>query len=60
MRDSEHHVLSYAQKPPPIGERCRDYDEDCDDVPCKLTCWLHDPTQGVCPYLAGQVRRFEG
>lgn len=31
--------------------RCVDYDEDCDDVPCKLTCWLHDPELGVCPYL---------
>ena len=31
--------------------RCHDFDEDCEDIPCKVGCWLYDPTQGWCPYL---------
>lgn len=30
---------------------CSDYDEDCPDVVCKVTCWLYDPQRGMCPYL---------
>lgn len=39
----------------PMGpqNRCRDFDEDCADVCDKVHCWLHDPTQGWCPYLRG-------
>jgi hypothetical protein len=42
----------------PLGpwNRCRDFDEDCPEVECKLTCWLHDPEQGWCPYLRGDTR----
>lgn len=41
------------QRTDPLGDwnRCRDFDEDCADIGCKLTCWLHDPEQGWCPYL---------
>jgi hypothetical protein len=37
----------------PLGpdNRCRDFDEDCEDVCDKLGCWLYDPSQGWCPYL---------
>ncbi|SEK35591.1 hypothetical protein SAMN04515666_101312 [Bosea lupini] len=43
-----------------IEHRCRDFDEDCAEVPgptpdgdrrTYLDCWLHDPTQGWCPFL---------
>ncbi len=39
----------------PMGEnnRCRDYDDDCDKVDCKVGCWLYAPEQGWCPYLKG-------
>ena len=30
---------------------CSDYDEDCPEVVCKVTCWLYDPQRGLCPYL---------
>jgi len=30
---------------------CADLDEDCDSVTCKVTCWLHAPEEGRCPYL---------
>jgi len=30
---------------------CSDYDEDCDDVPDKVHCYLYDPVRGYCPYL---------
>lgn len=36
---------------------CRDLDEDCLNVECKLSCWLHDPEQGPCPFL--DVSLFE-
>lgn len=32
---------------------CRDFDDDCEFVVCKLTCWLHAPEEGICPYLLG-------
>ena len=38
------------------GDRCKDFDDDCADVVCKLTCWLYDPGQGLCPYLTGEIR----
>ena len=43
--------------------RCSDFDEDCADVPCKISCWLGGrkshhgvvyetpPADGYCPYL---------
>ena len=39
--------------------RCKDFDADCQGVHDKLNCWLHDPTQGVCPYLAGAMKGLE-
>lgn len=30
---------------------CTDYDEDCEDVRCKATCWVYAPERGMCPYL---------
>jgi hypothetical protein len=30
---------------------CTDHDEDCEEVGCKVTCWLYDPQRGMCPYL---------
>ena len=36
----------------PNGEnRCRDFDEDCFGLD-HLSCWLYDPAQGLCPFLA--------
>jgi hypothetical protein len=32
-------------------KRCKDCDHDCWDVPDKVVCWSHDPTQGLCPWL---------
>jgi hypothetical protein len=44
-------------------KRCSDFDEDCEDVKCKISCWLggvHQtpigdfvtpPADGYCPYL---------
>lgn len=31
--------------------KCRDFDEDCDDVSDKVHCYLHDPAKGYCPFL---------
>ena len=31
--------------------RCSDYDDECHDVPCKVSCWLYDPTKGLCLFL---------
>lgn len=31
---------------------CRDYDNECPDVECYLTCWLYDPAKGLCPFLS--------
>jgi len=36
-------------------QRCDDYDEDCAEIRCKLTCWMHDPSTGYCPYLLEQA-----
>lgn len=36
-------------------ERCKDFDEDCEWVRCKLSCWMHDPSTGQCPYLTGEL-----
>lgn len=30
---------------------CLDMDDDCQDVPCKVSCWLHAPELGICPYI---------
>ncbi len=35
--------------------RCQDFDEDGEDVACKLSCWLYDPEKGICPYLNGDL-----
>lgn len=39
----------------PLNKRpddlCRDMDEDCPQVVCKVTCWLHAPELGICPYI---------
>ena len=35
------------------NDLCLDMDEDCKEVSCKLTCWLHSPELGICPYLNG-------
>jgi len=31
--------------------RCADFDEDCEEVACKIGCWLYDINRGYCPYL---------
>ena len=38
------------------GNRCRDFDEDCFGITDKLACWKYAPEQGVCPFLAGEMR----
>lgn len=30
---------------------CADFDAECIEVRCKVTCWLHAPERGRCPYL---------
>ena len=35
------------------SNECSDKDEDCVRVKCKLSCWLHAPELGVCPFLLG-------
>ena len=40
-------------------EWCRDLDNDCADIEDFRTCWLHDVTVGVCPYLSGHYKRGE-
>lgn len=30
---------------------CKNFDNDCNDVESKTTCWLFDVTTGVCPFL---------
>jgi hypothetical protein len=32
--------------------RCSDFDEDCEDIPDKVHCYLYDPLRGFCPYLS--------
>jgi hypothetical protein len=39
---------------PVMGTTCRDFDEDCDDIPDKVKCYLYDPAKGMCPYLRAQ------
>jgi hypothetical protein len=34
---------------------CRDFDDDCDEVPDKVHCYLHDPAKGMCPYLRARA-----
>lgn len=31
--------------------KCKDFDEDCDDDICATKCWLHQPERGWCPLL---------
>lgn len=31
--------------------RCKDFDDECDEVMCKTRCWMHAPEKGWCPYL---------
>lgn len=38
---------------------CADYDEDCPDVRCKVSCWLYDPQRGMCPYLRAAAMKEE-
>lgn len=35
--------------------RCRDFDEDCPEVRCKVSCWIYMPEEGYCPYLTGEL-----
>lgn len=30
---------------------CSDFDEDCEDVVCKMACWLYDKETGICPLI---------
>lgn len=32
---------------------CADLDHECASMDCHLTCWLSDPTQGICPFFSG-------
>lgn len=41
-----------VEEPMAPKHRCKDFDEDCDDLD-HTHCWLHDPTQGWCPFLTG-------
>lgn len=36
--------------------RCEDFDDECPDVACKTTCWLHAPELGYCPFLRGEEK----
>ena len=38
---------------------CSDHDEDCDDLPDKVNCWLYAPERGMCPYLRAAIRKGE-
>ena len=46
-------VKVVQQKPLPI---CADKDEDCKDVKDKVRCWMHQPEEGLCPYLNGNKK----
>lgn len=48
MTEAEKEREALAARPP----ICRDHDEDCDDVPDKVHCWLYDPAKGRCPFLS--------
>lgn len=43
---SERRLLVLGNSP-----RCRDFDEDCEDVRDKYWCAAYDPQQGFCPYV---------
>lgn len=30
---------------------CIDYDDECHDVSCAVSCWLHAPENGICPMI---------
>jgi len=30
---------------------CSDFDDECEDVPCKMKCWLYDKEKGMCPFI---------
>ena len=36
------------------NSRCSDFDQDCWGIQCKLSCWMYDPTKGICPFLTGE------
>jgi hypothetical protein len=36
---------------------CKDFDAECVEVRCFVTCWLHAPERGRCPYLEMQPPR---
>lgn len=38
--------------PAPSLNWCKDLDNECPDVKCKLSCWLYDPARGLCPFLS--------
>lgn len=44
--------LTKPESYPVVGQLCSDMDEDCAGIACHLTCWLHAPELGVCPYLS--------
>lgn len=36
---------------------CQDLDDDCEKVPCKVSCWLYAPELGICPYINQPTQR---
>lgn len=50
-REPTPEMIALARDPRPVPPRCKDFDEDCDDVADKVHCWLYDPAKGYCPYL---------
>jgi hypothetical protein len=50
-RPSRTEVLEREIDPLGPSNRCRDFDEDCEGIQCKVACWLYDPEQGWCPFL---------
>ncbi len=44
-------ALAEKARPP----KCADFDEDCDDFPNKLGCYLYNPFRGYCPYLSASA-----
>ncbi len=51
--DCEEEVFAETANPP---TPCRDCDADCLGIVDKLHCLLLDPTQGYCPFLAGEMK----
>ncbi len=37
--------------------KCKDFDEDCDDGICATSCWLYQPERGWCPLLKIQKQK---